>query len=506
MPAAAVDESTAPQATPRDGTAPWALVALAGLGIGVVLVALTYGFVLAQAPIRMVRESAGLIEASSIWSFLADLPWPVPTDAPVIAATLLVTGVVGIGAWSLAMVVVWDRPATRRALAVILVPAAIALSASAFALPTLSSDLIDYVLSGRVAAVHGANPYVAVPDDFPDDPLLPYASGNYTDDPEAKPPIWIAGAIAAAALSAGSGPADSVLIARLLFLGVTVLNAGLIAAILHRWRPRHLMAGLVMYTWSPVVLFHGQAKFDSLMATFALLAALALVQARPLMSMAALWASVLVKLLTLPLVAVSGLGALVSRRWDRVVAYGLIAIVLTVVAYLPLGGPLLFIEHLTQVSRGGESLPGPVTLMLLVAAGVAVLWAGIRSRGETEGTLQGWAVAALATVLLSPIGSAWYLLVPTAVVSLSGERARTFALIGLSGIALLTDTWMRTSNRDFPLPVPFDLTRTQAFALGMVAVAVVAVVLASLRVRRYRQARSLAQIAEGTTAEGTRSA
>jgi hypothetical protein len=124
---------------------------------------------------------------------------------------------------------------------------------------------------------------------------------------------------------------------------------------------------------------------------------------------------------------------------------------------------------------------------MMALAGVAVLWAGLRSRGEIEGTLQGWAVAALATVPLGLTGAAWYLLTPIAVVSLSGERWRTIALVGASGIAFLMDSWTRHSNADFPLPVPFGLSRTGALLVGLAILAIIAVGATGLAARARRR-------------------
>jgi hypothetical protein len=443
------------------------------LGLLVLIATIAGSFVFPLTPIRMARTSADLIELSAVWSALAGLPWPVPTDGSAIAAALLVVGVIAFAGYAGAVVVTWDRPATRRMLAAVLVPAALALGVSTLALPTQSSDIVDYLLSGRVAVVHGANPFETPPDAFPDDPLLPYASGRYTADPEAKPPVWLGAAIGAAAVTADAPPADAVLITRILFLALTALNATLIALILRRWRPRHLLAGLALYTWSPVVLLHGQAKFDTLMATFALLAGLALAHARPVASIAALWLSVMTKLLTLPLVAVSIVGDIAARRWRRVLISGALITSMTVLLYVPLGAGLPQVTGLlTDAAGSGSSLPRPVSLALLAAAGIAVLWAGLRARGEPEGTLQGWAVAAIASIPFGLTGSAWYLLMPIAVVSLSGERWRTAIVVAASAFAFMIDTWTRHSNPDHPLPVPFDLSRTEAVLLGVAILAI----------------------------------
>lgn len=461
------------------------------LGAFTVVATVVGAIILPLTPIRMSRSSADLIPESGLWRPLAELPWPVPSGANAIASTIVVTAVLALVAYVAALVAVWDRPATSRLLIGVLAPAGLALLVSTLALPTQSSDIVDYLLSGRVAVVHGADPSLVPPDDFPDDPFLPYASGNYTDDPEAKPPIWLGAAAGAAALTSESSPADAILTTRVLFLGLTVANTGLIAAILRRWRPRHLLAGLVLYTWNPIVLVHGQAKFDTLMATFALLAGYALVRARPVATVAALWGSVMVKLLTGPMLVVSVVGDLVARRWRQVAASAAIVVAMTIVLHVPFdGGVLDAIRRLTDAADSGSSLPAVVTpVVALVGLGL-LLWAGLSSHGEIEGTLQGWAVAALTIVPLSMTSSAWYLIMPIAVVSLCGELRRTALLVAFSALAYLLDAWGRHSNPDYPLPEPFGLSRAQAVVVALTLAAVLGAIWyrlgGTVRVRRGR--------------------
>jgi hypothetical protein len=478
---------SAPPITAPDGQSEGRVVlALLALGFALFIATLFYAFVLPSTPDRMDRPSAGLIELSGLWSTLAALPWPVPADPAVLAAAILIVGGGSMVAYALAIIVVWRRPATRRGLSAVLIPATIILTASAIALPTQSGDIIDYLLSGRVSAVHGASPYEVPPDAFPDDALLPYASGTYTSDPEAKPPVWIAAAVGAAALTATASPADMVLVARLLFLALTALNVWLIALILRRWRPEHVLAGLIIYAWSPIVAHHGPFRFDTLMVSFALMAALLLVLDRHAAAMASLTLSILVKLLTLPLLAVSVLGDLVTRRWRRLATTAAIGLGITFLVYLPFeGGVTRVVEHLGFGSGVGGTLPPIVRLGFVGIAGLAVLWAGIRSRGETEGTLQGWAVAGLILIPLTPIGWVWYLLTPIAMVSLSGDRWKTAILVGLSGVTFLADTWIRSSSAAYPLPVPFGLSRAEAVLVGGIAAVIIgALVLIVYRSRR----------------------
>lgn len=462
------------------------VVVVLAAGAAVLLIAtLFYAFVLPLTPVRMDRPSAGLIDESQVWSRLAELPWPVPEGGSALAAWLLAFGALSVAAYAAAVLVCWGQPATRRTLVAVLVPAGVLLSISALALPTQSSDIIDYVLSGRVAAVHGESPYEVAPDAFPEDPLLAYASGTYTSDPEQKPPVWIGGAVGAAALTSDADPADAILATRLMFLTLTFVNIGIIVAVLNRWRPRHLLAGVVIYAWNPIVLMHGPSRFDTLMATFALLAALFLVHGRNRAVTVALTLSVMVKLLTLPLLAVQGLGQLGARRPREFVETVAIVIGVVVLVYAPFdGGPLLLIDHLGLGDRAGSSLPTAVGIPLLALAVGAVLWVGLRSgSGDAERTLQAWAIAALAIIAVTPVGWAWYLISPIAIISLSGERWRTFALVGVSGVAFLADTWVRSGNSRHPLPTPLGLSRSGATLLGCVVVLVVLVAVVRSRGR-----------------------
>lgn len=468
-----------------DDRLPMVLWSLAALLLATVVF---YSVILPLTPVRLARNSAGLIERSAFWTWVAALPWPVPTGAA-LATSLLVVGGLAFAAYALALAACWRRPSTQKTLLAVLLPATAFLTVSALALPTQSNDIIDYLLSGRVAAAQGASPYDVPPDAFPDDPLLPYASGIYTDDPEQKPPVWIGAAVGVAAV-AGDDPATAVMVFRLFFLVVNLINLWLIAAVLRRWRPDHVLAGLVLYAWNPIVALHGQAKFDTLMATFALTAALLLVTGRRQASAVALYLSVLVKLLTLPLLAAHVLGEIFCRRWRSLwVSTGLLVLV-TVAAYAPFdGGASRFVEHLSLTEQGGSSLPDVVSLLVIAVTGVLVLWVGFTGRGDTERLLQGWALVALGVVLLSPIGSAWYLIMPIAMVSLCGERWKSLAVVLLSSLAFLFDNWMRSNSSAHPLPDPAFLSSSVIYSFVVSVSAVV--LLVAVAVGRSRRPETL---------------
>jgi hypothetical protein len=377
----------------------------------------------------------------------------------------------------------WGRRSTPWGLVAVLLPATVFLTLSALALPSLSNDIVDYVLSGRVAATYGASPYEVAPDTFPDDPLRPYATGDYTTDPESKPPVWIAAAIIGAAVG-GDDPAAAVLTFRLGFLVMSLANLALVAAVLRRWRPDHLLAGLVLYGWNPIVVMHGQSKFDTLMASFALLAALFVISSRRYAAVAALWASVLVKVLPLPLLAAYFLSEIRARQWRRVVISGLILSLMTGLAYAPFDGWITLLpEHLAPTGRIGSFLPGGLNGLVTAAAAGLVLWVGLTARADPERLLQGWALLSLALILLSPISWSWYLITPLAIVSLSGSQWKSLAVFFLSGLAFLFDTWNRGSSEAFPLPEPESVSRSAIYVVlvTVAALVVLAVIVASRR-------------------------
>ncbi|MBA2579021.1 MAG: hypothetical protein H0V05_20670 [Euzebyaceae bacterium] len=456
---------------------------------GVQLVAtLFYSFVQPQTPVRLVRGSAALIEQSAFWSAVTRLPWPVPRGGLSLALALLVMGVVAFAGYGAAVAVCWNRPATRRALLAVALSGMAFMTLSALALPTQSSDIYDYILKGRMATVYGVNPYQVAPDEFPDDPLYPYASGQFTVHPEKKPPTWIYVTIAWSAL-AGDDPVTNLLVYRFGFLALNLLNVALIIAFLRRWRPEALLAGVALYAWNPIVILHGQAKTDTLMTSFVLLAAVLLFAGRRHGSAAALGLSMFVKLLTLPLLAVTFFGELGARRWRSVVLSGLAVALAVTVIYIPVAsGPGLILQHLGELRRGGSDLPRAFSLPVMLGAAGLVAWAGVASRGKPERVLGAWALVAVCfAVFFNPLAFSWYLLVPLALVSLTAEWRLTVVTGVLSFLAFLANSWDTSTSPRFPLPKPDGLNRPVAFlaVIALTAAAAGAVLWFSSR-RRNR--------------------
>ncbi|MDQ2998298.1 MAG: hypothetical protein M3R61_14770, partial [Chloroflexota bacterium] len=243
---------------------------------GILLVDSVYAaFVLPQAPGRMAEPSAELIAWLPLWSFVVALPLPIPRQGHTLAIVLLVTCLVKFAAYACAIFLAWNLPFSRRRLVVVVGAALLFFLVAVAALPNVNRDIYNYIVSGRVAAVHGVNPYAIAPDRFPDDALYRYASARYTGYPgDNKMPVWALLNIALARL-AGDNPVANLLLYRILFLLFNIANLALIARILRTVHPQRQLAGLVMYAWNPIVVAYGQSKVDTIMVFFLLLAVLA---------------------------------------------------------------------------------------------------------------------------------------------------------------------------------------------------------------------------------------
>jgi hypothetical protein len=465
----------------------WSGVLLAILAAALFVDSIATVFILPQAPGRMAEPSVALIPALWLWRFVVSLPLPVPSSPHQLALTLLVASTLKFTAYALAVYLAWTQPYSRRRLVLLASAGTLFFLISACALPNINRDIYNYIVSGRVAAVHGANPYDVAPDRFPTDPIYPYASPRYTSFPgDNKFPAWMLLNVGLAALG-GEQPVANLLIYRGAFLLFNVANLVLIATILRAVQPRRVLAGVVLYAWNPIVIAYGQSKVDTVMLFFVLLGALALVRGRQPLAIVALVISALVKLITLPLAAVCWLAVLRRRGW-RELAVITPVIALTVAAcYAPFwhGFDLLGVQlrMLESVRASGPDLFRQLSYTCF--AGV-VLWVGLTRDGRIEPMLRGWAILMILFALfLSRIGFSWYLISVIGVASLAIEWRIALVMIPLSAIAYLANMWDSASNETVALPMLLALPR---FPTYMLATAVIAFGVAAVEVaRRARQ-------------------
>jgi len=206
--------------------------------------------------------------------------------------------------------------------------------------PVTATDLFQYVLRARVRVVHGANPMVVTPDNFPDDPLLPFA-GEWADDLSPYGPAWELLAEAIAWL----GPRDAV--SGALAYKSVALVAYLACLGLLAWGTERSAHATLLFAWNPLVLLQGlgNGHNDLLMLAWALLAILLWERKRLwLLAVAALSIAVLTKVsaaLLAPLLMVAVVRH--QRGWRRrvgtIAAAGLGAAALVLLAYLPFWPP-----------------------------------------------------------------------------------------------------------------------------------------------------------------------
>ena len=452
---------------------------------------LIWVFLLPQAPGRMAEVSALLIPRLPLWSFVVSLPFPIPRQGEQLALAILLLSGTRFGVYALAVYLCWRRESHPLTLGILVGAALLCFLITACALPNLDRDIYNYIVSGRVGAVHASNPYLATPDQFPADPIYPYASPRYTAIPgDNKLPAWMLLNMLLARLG-GDDVVTNLLLYRCVFLLFNFANVALIACILRALGSHKELAGVALYAWNPISVAYGQSKVDTLMVFVLLLAILALVYARRRVAVVALTLSVFVKLITLPLLAVYALRELRARKWPELTVSALLVAVTAVCVYAPFwNGPDLLGMHIGLLA--GASTAGPPALGLLVKAGftLAVLWIGLGSDSSLVGLIRGWAlVALLFSVFLTRLGFAWYLMTLIALVGLAVEWRMALATAALSLASFVMNTWDSASNDVFPLPQLFRLPRVLVY---LVFIGVVGLLIAALALgRRIRQARSV---------------
>ncbi|MEO7003230.1 MAG: hypothetical protein ABI068_15560 [Ktedonobacterales bacterium] len=194
----------------------------------------------------------------------------------------------------------------RRLLALAL-GAALVLGVTLVLLPALpSDDLFSYILYGRISVIHHANPLIATPSDFPNDPFLHLVF--WRDTRSVYGPVWLllSGGLALLADVFGGSLFTYTLLFKLLGLAAHLLNAWLIWLILGRLSgatPARRLAGTLFYAWNPlcVLEFCASAHNDAVMLTLLLLGIYLLLRDHEVWALVAFAASISTKYVPLAL-------------------------------------------------------------------------------------------------------------------------------------------------------------------------------------------------------------
>ena len=410
-------------------------------------------FVMPLTEPRLETE-AGPLVAAPLWAWARSLSALVPYPSGILTAAVVVS-ILAFLAYGLAVAITWRRSATRLRLALIVGVAVVAFGLTALALPTLDSDIFSYVADGRVAAVHGANPEIVAPAAYPDDPIVRYASPLYRGVVgDNKLPLWT-DITALLARAGGDDPVANLLLYRAVFLTANLLNLALVALILRRLRPDLLLAGLALYGWNPIVISTGQSKVDTLMATFVLLSVLGIVGGRHRRATVALVLSVLVKLITLPLLVIQLGGGAWGRRWRELALDLWLVAAVSVAVYATFwAGPGELHSHLGLLTGGGSSTPSALRPLVLLGFVGVVLWSIHQSDGSPHGTIRGWTITMLYFgALLTTPGLSWYLIALIALVAVAGDALLAVGGIAVSAVSFLFD---RAQRFELSSPVRVD--------------------------------------------------
>ena len=302
----------------------------------------------------------------------------------------------------------------------------------------LSTDAWTYWEYGRIAAVHGGNPYVDTPSEFSADPAYRYAGAAWRETTSVYGPDFTL-LSELVALVSGSSAAAAAWIFKVL-AAAAMLACVLLAARLSRDRP----GAAALVGWNPVFAIHfaGGGHNDALLAALAL-GALALAAAGRRSLAGAAWAcSILLKWIPAVFLALRALEARATGR--RVDHRGLAAAALVLVALATWRYGLDWLRAFGPLARNAE---GQTSYALPHR---------VEQLGGPHGVALGF--AALAFVL----GLAW----------LGLEAIRGRARLGLTACLLLATTpWLAAWYTIWALPLAAaeDDRRAQLIALGFCA-------------------------------------
>jgi hypothetical protein len=291
-------------------------------------------------------------------------------------------------------------PAAMRARALwVIVGAGAAFGALLLFSPSAPShDPIAYGSYGRLMAVYHANPFLAVPGDYPRDPLL--AANEWPRAATAYGPLWNILSFLLAPV-VGDDPLRSNMVFRVVAYAFHLANIGILVAAFRAlperfaaWRAR----GLLIYAWNPLVVVEVAAGHnDVAMLTLILLGLYLLARGRMVLAMLGLAGALLIKSSAWPLVLVILLGVWlagvggggVARRdarrhaWVRPLRAAAVVAGTVVLGYLP----FVWGHSPSDLSAASKAQPTEQALSLHVASSFATLAGALTGSGALPAPL-----------------------------------------------------------------------------------------------------------------------
>lgn len=341
----------------------------------------------------------------------------------------------------------------------------------------LSTDVYSYIVYGRMASVHGANPYVHRPDALATDPFLPLTFWN--DTTMVYGPVWlyVTAAMTWVLERLGASLGAHVLAFKLLALALHVGTALTIRAIARQLRPARATTAMVAYLFNPLCLIElvGNAHVDGLLVFLVLVGVHAHVRGRPVAAFAWLLLAALCKIQGLMFVGLYGLAWIRSAgSWRaacrRAALLGGLGATVVIAAYAPVwAGAATFDELLHGVPASrllnstaealdrlgtGEAAARALTLTgFAIGAVVAIARARTPAIAVRMFPWLGLGFCALAATWFWP----WYATLPVALAAAAGSRRALTVAIALSLTVLVVYVTFALGRPRGPLAAPIAL-------------------------------------------------
>jgi hypothetical protein len=285
--------------------------------------------------------------------------------------------------------------------------AAAAASLTLMFLPSLlSKDVFDYMVQGRLLAIHRANPFTTTAQAFaPDDFVRAMGWPQFTT---LYGPAWVSAAGILAFVSPGT-LGGSLLVYKILFAVVHLLNGALVGALRRGWgRPG--LQGELLYLWNPLVVLQvcGDAHNDAFLMMWVLLGLFFMQRAgrsadlyERALGVICFSVSILIKYVTAPFLLL----ALAARirgeqgkgRLLRAGSLALIAGAVVVLGFLPYARGMDLLGILRPYQMGHYQ--GGLLMVLSMAASRFFPSANAEALSETASRIMGLASGALTLLL-----------------------------------------------------------------------------------------------------------
>jgi len=294
--------------------------------------------------------------------------------------------------------------------------------------PSLTHDLYAYLAYGRMAALHGWNPYIHTLSEFA---LFGDAAARQysVDASSVYGPVWTL-LCAALATAVAALPLAAQVVSFKLVAAAALVCAALCARVIARvWDPEHADLALIAVALNPLLLLEGPGSgHNDVLMMALLLAGIALVVRRSWIGWPVIGLSVGIKFITIAIVPwlIFRYVRTMPRRTALLWAAAALGLVMApiLVAFVPfLGGGDVFRGIGTVWSAKASGHPG-ASLGLLVCVGMYVATSVWLLRGrEDDRVAAAWTMWAMtAALLLTPILLPWYLSWPTALTLTRWDR------------------------------------------------------------------------------------